>query len=129
MPIPFVVSSSDGYTGSMRYSRFGGPVFSGNLASGITGDVLPTPGACALIQSTAPRLTQLIATSGELARASFHYIAQGSFAVSSSTNAALAAAPPYTGMGAALYFDTTRFKLSVYSTVVGDWLSVTLTSS
>jgi len=114
----------------MKYSRFAGPVFSGTIADGgASGGPLPAPGAVALIQSTASLTAQTITTTAQTAVASYVYITQGTVAVTSSSNATIAAAPPYTGMGAALYFDGTRKKLSVFSTIVGDWLSVTLSSS
>ena len=123
MPIPMVLTSSDSFTGGMKYSRFGGPIFSGTI--GETG----APGAVALLQSTASLTAQTITTTAQTAKSAFVYITQGTLAVSSSTNTLIAAAPPYTGMGAAVYFDGTRKKLSVFSTIVGDWVSVTLSSS
>lgn len=130
MPIPMVLTSSDGFTGGRNARRFGGPVFSGSRGdeSGVGGP-RPSPGAVALIQSTSPLLTQLVATTAEMALASYVYITQGSVAVTSSNTANVGAAPPYVGIGAALYYDTGRKKLSVFSTVLNDWLSVTLSSS
>jgi hypothetical protein len=123
-----VLTTSDGFTGGQKYSRFGAPIYSGGIADNAGGPV-PGPGGIALIQSTAALATQLITTTGQPAKSGFVYITQGTLTMSSSTNANIAASPPYTGQGAAIYFDATRFKLSVFSTVVGDWLSVTLTSS
>lgn len=126
MPIPMILTSSAGYTGGTPYSRFGGPIYSGTVGGS---DPQPPICAVALIQSTAALRTQLVTTTGQTARSAFVYITQGTLGVSSSNTANIAAAPPYTGIGAALYFDATRQKLSVYSTVVGDWLSITLSSS
>lgn len=108
------------------YTRFKGPVLSGQIQDGA---VTPPPGGIMLVQSTAALLTQIVTTTQQTAKAAYVYITQGTLAVSSSTNTAIAAAPPYTGAGAALYFDGTRKKLSVFSTIVGDWVSVTLSSS
>ena len=129
MPIPMVLTSSDSFTGGMKYSRFGGPVFSGQIADTAPGGPVPAPGALALIQSTAALATQLVTTTAQPATSSFVYITQGSVSVTSSNTANVGASPPYTGMGAAIYYDTTRKKLSVFSTVLGDWVSVTLSSS
>ena len=128
MALPFVVTSSDSYTGSGKYSRFGGPVLSGQIADNAGGPV-PAPGAIALVQSTAALTTQIITTTAQPTKSSFVYITQGTLAMTSSGTASISAAPPYTGMGAAMYFDYTRKKLSIYSTGVGDWVSVTLSSS
>ena len=128
MPIPMVVSSSDSFVGGMKYSRFGGPVFSGTVNDNGTGGPLPAPGAVALIQRAAPLATQVITSSNDVSGGSYVYIAQGTVQVSASSGT-VAAAPPYTGMGAALYYDMTRKKLSIFSTATNDWLSVTLSSS
>lgn len=129
MPIPMVLTSSDGFTGSQKYSRFGGPVYSGTVADNGVGGPLPAPGAVALIQSTAPLATQVIASTVGIARGSYVYIPQGTVGVSSSGGTTTPGGPAYTGIGAALYFDITRRKLSIFSTGVGEWLSVTLSSS
>jgi hypothetical protein len=128
MPIPMVLTSSDSFTGGMKYSRFGGPVFSGTVADNAGGSV-PPPGAIALIQSTAALATQIITATGQPAVSAFVYIPQGTLGMTSSGTANIAASPPYTGIGAAIYYDGTRKKLSVFSTINGDWLSVTLSSS
>lgn len=104
-------------------------MLSGGIADSVSGGPLPAPGGFICVQSTASLTTQLLTATGQPAVSSFVYIPQGTLTMSSSTNANIAASPPYTGSGAAVYFDATRFKLSVFSTVVGDWLSVTLTSS
>jgi len=125
-----VVSSSDNFTGGMKYSRFSGPVFSGQVeTAGPVGGPLPAPGAIAVLQTTAALLTQLVTTTAQLANSSVEYITQGTVSITSSNTANVSASPPYTGMGAALYYDTTRKKLSIFSTVLGDWVSVTLSSS
>ena len=121
MALPGIQSSD-----ATPYTRHKGPVLSGQIQDGT---VTPPPGGFMLVQSTAALTTQIITTTAQTGRAGFVYITQGTLAVSSSTNATIAAAPPYTGAGAALYFDGTRKKLSVYSTIVGDWVSVTLSSS
>lgn len=123
MPLPIVSSTVE-----IPYNRMKHLFLSGSLQD-TPGVTQPSPGGVALIQSTASAATQLITTTGQPAKSAFVYITQGTVAVTSSTNAGIAAAPPYTGMGAALYFDATRNKLSIYSTVNGDWFSVSLSSS
>ena len=129
MPLPFVLTSSDAYTGSQKYNRFGGPVLSGTIQDNGAGGPLVGPGGFACVQSTATLATQIITATGQPAVSAFVYIPQGTLAVTSSGTANIVASPPFTGMGAALYFDYTRKKLSIFSTGVGDWVSVTLSSS
>lgn len=124
MALPFVLTSGDS-----KYNRFSGMILSGSLADNTANGPVPSPGAVALVQSTAAAATQIITTTQQTAKSAFVYITQGTLGVSSSSTATIAAAPPYTGMGAALYYDGTRKKLSVFSTINGDWLSVTLSSS
>lgn len=129
MPIPMVLTSSDNFTGGQKYSRFGGVVYSGGIAdNGVGGPILP-PGGLALIQSTAPLATQVIASTVGIANGAYVYIPQGTVAVTSSSGGVAPGGPAYTGIGAALYFDITRKKLSIFSTGVGEWVSVTLSSS
>ena len=131
MPIPMVLTSSDNRVGGQKYNRFGGPVYSGQIADNGSGGPLPAPGAIALIQSTAPLLTQLLSTTpASIARGAFVYIPQTSGGVATSSFASLESAVPYTAQGAALLW--TGSKLAVYSTVTGSgvWLmSAAFTSS
>ena len=124
MSLPGILTTDFGQPNT----RFKAPVLSGTLADG-AGGPLPPPGGFMCVQSTAALTTQILTTTGQPAVSSFVYITQGTLAVTSSSTATIAAAPPYTGSGAAMYFDITRKKLSIYSTGVGDWVSVTLTSS
>lgn len=121
MPIPMVLTSSDGFTGSMKYSRFGGPVFSGTVADGGSSGPLPAPGAVALIQSTAALVNQVIST-GAPARGSYIYIPVSTNSMVSSANSA--AAPPYAGFGAALVWNDADKRLEVYSSGSSGWLSL-----
>ena len=125
MPLPGAFSSN----ANAPYTRFQGPVLSGTLFDGGVGGPKALPGGFLCVQTTASLVTQLITTTAQTALASYVYITQGSIAVSSSTNSVIAAPPPITGAGAALYFDNVRNKLSIFSTATNDWLSVTLSSS
>src|SRR5262245_39085551 len=130
MPLPFVQTSTDNFTGGLPYNRFRGVVLSGQLETlSPAGGPLPPPGGFACIQSTAAVLPQMIATTAATGTANYFYITQGTVSVTSSTNTTIAAAPPLTGMGAALYYDTARKKICVFSTVTNDWLGITVTSS
>lgn len=116
--------------GGAPFSRFKAPVMSGSLLGATDpGTLSLPPGGFMCIQSTAVAATQLIASSGAPATSAYIYIPQGTQAMTSSNTANIAASPPYTGCGAAVYFDITRKKLSVFSTGIGDWVSVTLSSS
>ena len=57
------------------------------------------------------------------------YIPQSTFAVSSSSGGSSGVTPTALGSGVAMIFDSLRNKISVFSTVANQWLSVTLTSS
>jgi hypothetical protein len=116
MPIPMVLTSSDSFTGGHKYNRFGGPIYSGQVADNASGGPLPAPGAVALIQSTAPLLTQFVST-GAMARAGLVFIPQ-----TTGTPVPDAAAPAYTGIGGALVWDSAQKTLCVYSTVTGAWM-------
>ncbi len=129
MPLPGFVTTD----GGKPYSRFKAPVMSGQLvdsAGSTQVGPLPNAGGFICVQSTGTPLVQILTSSSAFPTASYVYIPQGSFAVTSSNTATLALGPPYTGSGAAMYYDFTRAKLSIFSTGgTGDWMSVTLTSS
>lgn len=57
------------------------------------------------------------------------YIPTTTYAMSSSSGTSSGPTPTVRNTGAALVFDTARSKLSVFSTVGNQWLSVTLSSS
>ena len=121
-------SSSDTSKVGSRYTRFQGPVLVGSRAADGPG---AQPGHIANISTAPADLIMHAGTTMTTARTEgFVYIPTASYGVSSSTAANLQASPvaAITG-GAAIIFDTARKKLSVYSTVLDDWLSVTLTSS
>ena len=129
MSLPgIVLTTADGRTGGAKYTRLAGPVLSGVLQD-VSGGPVGSPGGFICVQTTAALATQLITTTGQFAETSFVYIPQGTLGATSSGTANISESPPYTGSGAALYFDITRRKLSIFSTGVGDWLSVTLSSS
>ncbi len=127
MPLPGIFSSVTAHN-----TRFKMPVLSGTIDDGgATAGPLPSPGAFICVQSTAALVSQILTSTGQPAKSSFVYITQGSLAMTSSTNANIAADPPYTGSGAAMYYDFTRKKLSIWSTGngTGEWFSVSLSSS
>ena len=57
------------------------------------------------------------------------YLPQTTYTVSSSSGTSDGTTPPAAGSGVAMLFDSVRNKISVFSTVANQWLSVTLTSS
>lgn len=57
------------------------------------------------------------------------YIPQTTYAMSSSSGTSSGPTPTAINTGAALVFDSARSKLSVFSTVANQWLSITLSSS
>lgn len=57
------------------------------------------------------------------------YVPQTTYAMSSSSGTSSGPTPTAINTGAALVFDSARSKLSVFSTVANQWLSITLSSS
>ena len=105
----------------MRFSQSGLDVFSWSSAQ------------IGLVGSSQAAGTPLVAAAGLVGASSAavvgFYLPQTTYAMSSSTNANIASTPTATNSGAIMVYDSLRKKISVYSTVLGDWLSVTLSSS
>jgi hypothetical protein len=128
MPLPFLLTSSDGFVGGGQYTRHKGAILSGNftattsagtLAEGVGGLGLVQPGT---VTSTLGPRVQVVSTAAAAIRgANYVYITQttGSFHVGSTVGAF---SPPLTGMGAALIWDAANNSLGVYSTVNDTWV-------
>ena len=130
MPLPFLLTSSDGFTGGGAYTRFGAPTLSGIWTPSTGGAASQvdrsTPGALALVQhgtavSTGGARSQIVSTAG-VGVASHVYIAQSSAAIMTSSGGG-GTAPAYTGMGAAIMYDAGTNRIMVFSTVNGVWLA------
>lgn len=132
MPLPFLISSSDGNVAGGSYTRHGSPILSGIFVPSTSGAASQVdasiPGAMALVQhgtvvSTLGARVQVVSTlPAAVSRASYTYITQTTGAIATSSNAAGDAAPPYSGMGAALIWDAANKRLGVFSTVNNMWL-------
>src|SRR5262245_36430272 len=132
-----VFSSSGDVGGGRQFTRLLGPLLVGGqspsglgMFSTASQTVLNPPSLVNV--STAP--SDMIMNAGvflsTLSVTGYVYIPTTTVGFSSSTNAAVGPVPaPPTIRGAALVFDSARKKLSIYSTDVGDWVSVTLSSS
>jgi len=132
MALPFVFSSAGaGAYFGQAYTRFKGLILAGSWtgnSTALTGP-LPDPSGIALIQpsqvvSTLGATVQVISTlPAAVAAANYVYISQttGPIFTTSSTDV-LVAAPPMTGMGAALLWDAGNKRFNVYSTVHG-WVA------
>lgn len=128
MPLPFLLTSSDNFTGGGQYTRFKGAVLAGTYiattsagtpSEGVAGVGLVQPGT---ITSTAGVRSQVVSTAAAAIRgANYIYIPQttGSFHVGSTAGGF---DPPLTGMGAALIWDAGSRSLGVYSTVDNSWV-------
>jgi hypothetical protein len=134
MPLPFLISSSDGSVAGGAYTRFSAPTLSGTWTPSTSGAASQVgrsiPGALGLVQhgtvvSTLGARAQVVSTAAAaVTRASYVYITQTTGPVSTSSFASGESAPPLTGMGAALVFDAARLRIGVYSTVVGSWIYI-----
>ena len=131
-----ITSSAAGdITGSRQYTRLRGPVLVGagskaDLASASVGASVQPPHIANV--STAP--ADLIMHAGQIfttaTATGYIYIPMTTVGFSSSTNANVGpVVTPAITKGAALIWDAGRKKLSVFSTDLNDWVSVTLTSS
>jgi len=128
MPLPFIHSTTSLF--GLAYTGFRGLILSGpwNPSTAVTGPIHP-PSGIALVQpgtvcSTLGPSAQVLSTlPGAVSAANYLYITQttGPIYTTSSTDV-LVAAPPQSGMGAALLWDAGNRRLNVYSTVHG-WVS------
>ena len=128
MPLPFLLTSSDGFVGGGQYTRFKGAVLAGTFVAttsagtageGVAGVGLVQPGT---VTSTAGVRSQVISTAAAAIRGTnYVYIPQttGSFHVGSTVGGFN---PPLTGMGAALIWDAGNNSLGIYSTVNDTWV-------
>ena len=118
MSLPgYVLSSSSGYTGGEKRTRFGGPVMVGQVADNGSSGPLPAPGAVICVQSTASLVNQIISTAAP-SRGSYVYIPITTGPLNQST-----AAPPYSGVGTPLIWDDTNFRLHIWSSSKGTWMT------
>lgn len=128
----FTTSAGGDIGGGRNYTRMKGPLLLGSVkaATGWPSDGVQVPHIANV--STTP--ADLIMTAGVVLTTSsttgYVYIPISAAGFTSSNTANVGPTPtPGILKGAALIFNSDRNKLSVYSTDVGDWLSVTLTSS
>lgn len=129
MPLPFLLTSSDGFVGGGQYTRFKGAILGGTYtgttsagtpSEGVSGVGLVQPGT---VVSTLGNRTQVLSTlTAAITAANYIYIPQTTGAVVTTSFAAGEGAPPLTGMGAALLWDAGRQRIGIYSTVAGSWL-------
>src|SRR6266851_742260 len=138
MPLPFLLTSSDGFVGGGQYNRFKGTVLSGvYLITSSAGTPIEGVGGVGLVQganvtSTLGVRTQVLSTlPAAISAANYVYIPQTTGFIATSSNAAGDAAPPLSGMGAALIWDAGNKRLGVFSTVNNIWLftNTTITTS
>ena len=131
MPLPFLLTSSDGFVGGGQYTRFKGAVLGGNytattsagtVAEGVSGVGLVQPGT---ITSTLGVRVQVLSTLiAALSAANYVYIPQTTGSIVTSSSVAADGAPPLSGMGAALLFNAGTNRLCIYSTVNNSWLQM-----
>jgi hypothetical protein len=125
--------------GGRNFTRLKGPLLIGQVEGlgssqfgGVGGPVGSYSPPHVVNVSTAP--ADIIMTGGVIMTTSmtvgFTYIGTTTVGFTSSSTANVGPTPvSVVTKGAALIFDTARKKLSIFSTDVGDWLSVTLSSS
>ena len=131
MSLPFVFSTAGLFAyGGGAFTKLKGLILSGSwTASTAISGPLPEAGGFALVQpghvvSTLGIANQVVSTlPAAVAAANYVYISQttGPIFTTSSTDVTVAA-PPMTGMGAALLWDAGNKRLNVYSTVHG-WVA------
>ena len=129
MPLPFLLTSSDGFTGGGQYTRFKGAALAGTFTAttsvgqaqeGVAGIGLVQPGT--VVSTLGVRVQVLSTLPAAISAANYIYISQTTGAVATSSNAAGDAAPPLTGMGAALLWNAGASKLAIFSTVSNSWM-------
>jgi hypothetical protein len=128
MPLPFLLTSSDGFVGGGQYTRHKGAILSGNftattsagtLAEGVGGLGLVQPGT---VTSTLGPRVQVVSTAAAAIRgANYVYITQTTAAFHAGSTAG-AFNPPLSGMGAALLWDAGNNRLGIFSTVSDTWM-------
>lgn len=128
MPLPFLVSSSDGFVAGGQYTRFKGAVLAGTfvnttaagvLSEGAAGIGLVQPG---IVVSTLGARTQVVSTAAAAIRAANYIYITQTTAVFHAASTVGAFNPPLSGMGAALMWDAGNNRLGVYSTVADTWM-------
>ena len=131
MPLPFIHSTTGaGAYFGLAFTRFNGVLLAGSFTGGSTAisGPLPEPAGVALIQpsnvvSTLGAAVQVVSTlPAAVSAANYVYITQTTGPVFTTTFALADSAPPFTGMGAAIFWDSANKRLNVYSTVHG-WVS------
>ena len=137
MPLPFLISSSDGSVAGGAYTRFSAPTLSGIWTPSTGGAASQvdrsTPGALGLVQhgtvvSTLGARAQVVSTAvAAITNASYVYITQTTALFHSGSTATFA--PPLSGMGAALMWDAGNGRLGVFSTVANTWLFMSTTAA
>ncbi len=125
-------ASSDTTKVGSPYTRLRGPVYIGQVGDNAGGPGYG-PAHVVTVSTTPADLIWPAAILSSGATQGFIYVPQTTGTVTSSAGTSNMPAPaPFTGSmqgGAALVFDANRLKLCVYSTVIGYWVGVTLTSS
>lgn len=125
--------TSDATKVGSGFTRLRGPVYVGQIADNTNGGPKYGPAHVVTVSTTPADLIWPPALISSAATQGFIFIPQTTGTVTSSGGTSNMSAPaPFIGSqqgGAALIFDANRLKLCIYSTVVGSWLGVTLTSS
>ncbi len=117
MPIPGIaLTSSDGFTGPQKHTRFAGPVIVGQVSDNGSSGPLYSPGGVLCIQSTANLTNQVVSTAA-IARGAYIYIPVTTGPMISGT------APPYVGAGTPLVWDDTNKRLNVWSSGSASWMA------
>lgn len=131
MPLPFFFSSGSLF--GAAYTRTKGLLLSGALGSTNTGPIEAVGGIAliqpALVCSTVANgaLQQLLSTAkAAISAANFIYIPQTTGPISVSATTAGDSAPPQSGMGAAVVWDSGSKRFMVWSSA-HDWLAQTST--